>query len=107
MRTMTTTELAKLSYLFPLVPPSLVRSSSIVQKQSSGEGEDTILSPTRLYVTDVVTSSKHRRMGIANALMDALESYAAEKFETDNTLLYLHVKEDNVAAQKFYRDARR
>jgi len=80
---------------------------AIVQNHSSGEGEDTILSPTRFYVTDVVTSSKHRRMGIANTLMDALESYAAEKFETDNTLLYLHVKEDNVAAQKFYRDARR
>lgn len=59
-----------------------------------------------LYVTDVVTSSRHRRMGIANTLMDALESFALETYGAD-TILYLHVKEDNVAAQKFYENPKR
>lgn len=54
-----------------------------------------------LYVTDVVTSSQFRRMGIANALMDAIEQSAYDRYG-DGTLLFLHVKADNVAAQKFY-----
>ena len=38
--------------------------------------------------------------------MDALESFALEKFGTD-TMLYLHVKNDNAAAQKFYQNPKR
>ena len=75
-------------------------------QQSRDKDTSTAQQPTRLYVTDVVTSSKHRRMGIANTLMDALESFALEKFGT-NTMLCLHVKEDNVAAQKFYQNPKR
>eukprot|EP00563_Minutocellus_polymorphus_P017802 CAMPEP_0197723130 /NCGR_PEP_ID=MMETSP1434-20131217/5557_1 /TAXON_ID=265543 /ORGANISM="Minutocellus polymorphus, Strain CCMP3303" /LENGTH=314 /DNA_ID=CAMNT_0043308351 /DNA_START=19 /DNA_END=963 /DNA_ORIENTATION=- len=73
--------------------------------QQSG-GKDAAQLPTRLYVSDVVTSSLHRRMGIASTLMDVLESSAFEKFGT-GTMLYLHVKEDNLAAQKFYKKPRR
>lgn len=62
--------------------------------------------PTILYVSDVVTSSSHRRMGIASALMDALESFAFEKSGA-GTMLYLHVKEENMVAQKFYTNPRR
>ena len=75
-------------------------------QHSRDKDTSTAQQPTRLYVTDVVTSSKHRRMGIANTLMDALESFALEKFGT-NTMLCLHVKEDNVAAQKFYQNPKR
>jgi len=89
-----------------------------------------------LYVTDVVTSSKHRRMGIANQLMDALEHYAYEHHavattgthaasndndgdndgDNDNddddsnnaiVTLYLHVKPDNPSAQSFYANPKR
>ncbi|OEU07393.1 hypothetical protein FRACYDRAFT_197724 [Fragilariopsis cylindrus CCMP1102] len=79
-----------------------------------------------LYVTDVVTSSKHRRMGIANSLMDTLEKYAYNDEEqeeyNDNNIndnnennnnkktmitLFLHVKVDNDAAQTFYSSSRR
>ena len=72
-----------------------------------------------LYVTDVVTSSKHRRMGIANRLMDALEHYAYETFasgkgkesenenDTSVVTLYLHVKPDNPSARSFYANPER
>ena len=79
---------------------------AIIWQPPDGKDTFTAQQPTRLYVTDVVTSSKHRRMGIANTLMGALESFALEKFGTD-TMLYLHVKEDNVAAQKFYQNPKR
>jgi ribosomal protein S18 acetylase RimI-like enzyme len=75
------------------------------------ENDDAVLPtivqpPTRLYVSDVVTSSRHRRMGIANTLMDALELFALDKFGAD-TMLYLHVKKENVAARKFYENPKR
>jgi GNAT superfamily N-acetyltransferase len=76
----------------------------------------------RWYITDVVTSSKHRRMGIANALMDALERHAYQQQQqhaqqrdrekegvavaaaaaATTTTLYLHVKDGNDAAMAFY-----
>lgn len=75
------------------------------------------------YVTDVVTSSKHRRMGIANQLMDCVERYAYDHdhgktsdgtFTTNGnrnnattTTLYLHVKPDNQAALQFYQSSKR
>jgi len=62
--------------------------------------------PSMLYVTDVVTSSQNRRMGIANALMEALEQYAYETYG-NGTALYLHVKPDNEAAQAFYTNPKR
>ena len=79
---------------------------AITRQLSQDKDTITAQQPTRLYVTDVVTSSKHRRMGIANTLMDALETFALEKFGTD-TMLYLHVKKDNAAAQKFYQNPKR
>jgi len=62
--------------------------------------------PSMLYVTDVVTSSRNRRMGIANALMEAVEQYAYET-HGDGTSLYLHVKPGNEAAQSFYTNPKR
>lgn len=75
------------------------------------------------YVTDVVTSSQHRRMGIANRLMDALERHAyhhafGKTTSTGNdnapptttpsgVTLYLHVKEGNDAALRFYENPQR
>lgn len=52
-----------------------------------------------LYVTDVLTSRDHRRMGVGMALMEATERHAVELGATQ---LFLHVKQDNVAARKFY-----
>jgi len=80
-----------------------------------------------LYVTDVVTSSLHRRMGIANRLMDALEHYAYEHYAVNKTAdanananananaaneavvvtLYLHVKANNPLARSFYSNPQR
>lgn len=62
--------------------------------------------PHMLYVTDVVTSSRHRRMGIANALMDVLEQYAINNYGS-GTVLFLHVKPENEAAQNFYSNSKR
>ena len=60
-------------------------------------------SPQMLYVTDVVTSAKRRRMGIASSLMDAVEVCACDMCDDGkDVLLFLHVKQDNDAAQSFY-----
>ncbi len=71
----------------------------------------------RWYVTDVVTSSQHRRMGIANRLMDCMEKYAYDCHHSNNstttrstassTTLYLHVKQDNHGALQFYQRPQR
>jgi len=53
-----------------------------------------------LYVTDVVSSSSHRRMGVGGALMTSLEQEAARQ---GIGRLFLHVEEDNAAALDFYR----
>jgi ribosomal protein S18 acetylase RimI-like enzyme len=57
-----------------------------------------------LYVTDVVTSSRHRRMGVANALMDRLE---ADAIPAGSRSLFLHVERDNTGAMGFYTSPRR
>lgn len=53
-----------------------------------------------LYVTDVVTSSSHRRLGVGTALMDAMEREAA--LQLNATRIYLHVCTDNTGAIEFY-----
>jgi len=77
--------------------------------------------PPFLYVTDVVTCSKHRRMGVGNALMKAIEKEAAKrchyycsddnntnngdkKTSFQNTRLFLNVKNDNDSASNFYKN---
>ena len=52
-----------------------------------------------LYITDVVTSSSHRRLGIGSELMTALERKA---WEMESKLVFLHVAHDNVGARRFY-----
>ena len=69
------------------------------------EEDDT--SRVRWYVTDVVTSSNHRRMGVANLLMDEMERYAFLRSETTSVTLYLHVKSGNDAAMAFYQNPKR
>jgi ribosomal protein S18 acetylase RimI-like enzyme len=79
----------------------------------------------RWYVTDVVASVEHRRMGVASALMDALETHAhktttshnndvsssppieGDCSETAVVTLYLHVRPDNDAAMAFYTSPQR
>eukprot|EP00980_Cylindrotheca_fusiformis_P010418 scaffold2315_cov113-Cylindrotheca_fusiformis.AAC.11 len=56
---------------------------------------------TSLYVTDVVTSSNHRRMGVGSAIMDALECHAIEK--SNCSRIYLHVSPSNNGALEFYK----
>jgi GNAT superfamily N-acetyltransferase len=53
-----------------------------------------------LYVTDVVTASAHRRKGVALALMQAIETAAAEQACRQ---LLLHVEPTNTAALEFYQ----
>ena len=52
-----------------------------------------------LYVTEVAVNSKHRRKGIANLMMEAVDKVAKiRKTET----IYLHVDVENVAALRLY-----
>lgn len=68
---------------------------------SSVELEGVISKDTSiLYVTDVVTSQDHRRQGIAQALMVALEEEARKR---GTQCLLLHVKPDNHGALAFYQ----
>ena len=55
---------------------------------------------TPLYITDVVTSSNHRRFGIGTKLMTEVERVAL--YDLNSRIVFLHVEHDNVAAQKFY-----
>ena len=52
------------------------------------------------YVTDVVTSSSSRRLGIGSLLMNTLEKTAWEMFGT--RCLLLHVERCNLMARRFY-----
>ena len=51
------------------------------------------------YVTDVVTSSTARRLGIGSTLMTTLETTA---WEMGTRCLLLHVENDNMQARRFY-----
>ncbi len=51
------------------------------------------------YVTDVVTSSSSRRLGVGSILMNAIEKSA---WELGTRCLLLHVEGDNVMARRFY-----
>ena len=53
-----------------------------------------------MYITDVVTSSKHRRLGIGLKLMHEVERVAWKEMGTRT--VFLHVKYDNIGARKFY-----
>ena len=53
-----------------------------------------------LYVTDVVTSANHRRLGVGTKLMDAIETAAT--LQSNATRIYLHVCPENIGAMKFY-----
>lgn len=53
-----------------------------------------------MYITDVVTSSKHRRLGIGLRLMHEVERIAWKEMGT--RIVFLHVKYDNIGARKFY-----
>ena len=53
-----------------------------------------------LYVTDVVTSTAHRRLGVGTKLMDAMERAAMLQFNA-TTRIYLHVHPENIGAMKF------
>jgi len=55
---------------------------------------------TPLYITDVVTSSNHRRFGIGTKLMTEVERCAV--YELNSRVVFLHVEYDNVTARKFY-----
>jgi len=96
---------------------SPIEFDGVIRRRSKNNNTDTdtdtdinsnplLPSMPMLYVTDVVTSSRNRRMGIANALMEAVEQYAYETYG-DGTALYLHVKPDNEAAQSFYTNPKR
>jgi ribosomal protein S18 acetylase RimI-like enzyme len=58
---------------------------------------------TLCYVTDVVTCRDHRRMGIGEALMVAIEQKATTIGVTE---LFLHVNPDNEPALHFYQSQR-
>lgn len=53
-----------------------------------------------LYITDVVTSSAHRRLGIGSNLMNAVETTARE---LGSRFVFLHVEHVNIGAMQFYK----
>ena len=59
-----------------------------------------VLTTHPLYITDVVTSSNHRRFCIGTKLMAEVERVAV--YELNTRIVFLHVEYDNVAARKFY-----
>lgn len=73
---------------------------SPIELQGLMPGSHQISNRKWLYVTDVVTSTNHRRLGVGAALMDAMESAAMLKFNA--TRIYLHVRPDNIGAMEFY-----
>ena len=99
-----------------------VGAAELSPAEFEGALQESIQSRHRWYVTDVVTSSHHRRMGIANKLMEYMEQYAYDHSKdsttttgdnrepttsTTPTTLYLHVKPDNHAALQFYQSPKR
>ena len=50
-------------------------------------------------ITNVAVSGEHRRRGLGNAVMEALERYAAER---GIAFLSLEVRESNIAARSLY-----
>jgi len=99
-------------------PIEFDQAIKVIEGESSS---NSALAPPFLYVTDVVTCSKHRRMGVGNALMEAIEKEAAKrchyycnddndtnnegnKISLQNTRLFLNVKNDNPSALKFYKN---
>jgi len=69
----------------------------------SGNGDgalgDALRDAAPLYITDVVTSSAHRRLGIGSTLMNAVETTARG---LGSRFAFLHVEHDNAAAMQFY-----
>jgi ribosomal protein S18 acetylase RimI-like enzyme len=74
--------------------------SSVELEGVVDRSEDSGTSLGILYVTDVVTSQAHRRQGIAQALMVALEEEAGRR---GTQCLLLHVKPSNHVALAFYQ----
>ena len=66
---------------------------------NSGSNNDVEIA-TPLYITDVVTSSNHRRFGIGTKLMTEVERVAL--YEMNSRIVLLHVEYDNVPARQFY-----
>ena len=66
--------------------------------------DETIISQIKpLYITDVVTSSSYRRLGIGSKLMDNIERIA---YEMDSKCVFLHVEYSNIGAIDFYKRLR-
>ena len=70
---------------------------------NTGKTTTSITNSTYLYVTDVVTSTSYRRMGIGMKLMKTMEVKA---MQLKATHLFLHVKHDNHAALTFYQNSK-
>jgi len=77
---------------------SIELQNCIINSNSSDNNDIDIAAP--LYITDVVTSSNHRRFGIGTKLMAEVERVAL--YELNSRIVLLHVEYDNVAARMFY-----
>jgi len=68
------------------------------QQQQRNKADNTSSNLLR-YVTDVVTSSSSRRLGVGSILMDAVEKSA---WDLGTRCLLLHVEDENDMARRFY-----
>jgi len=69
------------------------------QQQQRNKVDNTSSSNLLRYVTDVVTSSSSRRLGVGSILMDAVEKSA---WDLGTRCLLLHVEDENDMARRFY-----
>ena len=81
-----------------LSPIELQAVLLVREEQSDGESMFSQIKP--LYVTDVVTSSSHRRLGIGSKLMDSIGQSA---YAMGSRCVFLHVEYDNIGAIDFYK----
>lgn len=65
---------------------------------AASSASELIIKP--MYITDVVTSSSHRRLGIGSKLMYNIERTASS---LGSQCVFLHVDYDNIGAREFYK----
>ena len=83
-----------------LSPIELEGVIGLEHQSSSRSHKDPKPQYTALYVTDVVTAKRHRRKGVALAIMQAMEDYAQNQVVA--SCLLLHVRPTNAQAMAFY-----
>ena len=87
--------------LSPIEVQGALRGTKLVESGNDKNNNNEPAPITALYVTDVVTAKQHRRKGVAQAIMQAMEDYALQN-QGETACLLLHVHPTNAQALDFY-----